>query len=216
MPTKKPKTTPNPEANAFGTSDEYWATLSEFSKDLYRLLRPMPHVCYAVGIHLNHLERTLEGFKKDNEACGGSFEMCPDFQRGHVWTQEKQIAYIEAMLRGIAPVVIRFNCPNWQGGDAPSDIGSFNMVCVDGLQRVNACLAFIRGEFKILNGTYGVRDLDNTPFTFARPAFALTFQVHSINNRKDLLQFYLDLNSGGVVHSEEELARVAGLLKEVA
>lgn len=41
-----------------------------------------------------------------------------------------------------------------------------------------------------------------------------TMEVFNIASRADLLQFYLDLNSGGVVHTPEELSRVGGLLDE--
>ncbi len=41
-----------------------------------------------------------------------------------------------------------------------------------------------------------------------------TMEMFNIASRADLLQFYLDLNSGGVVHTDDELARVGQLLAE--
>lgn len=36
--------------------------------------------------------------------------------------------------------------------------------------------------------------------------------IHTFTRRADLLQHYLDLNTGGTPHSAEEIARVRGLL----
>ena len=41
-----------------------------------------------------------------------------------------------------------------------------------------------------------------------------TMEMFNIASRADLLQFYLDLNSGGVLHTDDELARVGQLLAE--
>lgn len=36
--------------------------------------------------------------------------------------------------------------------------------------------------------------------------------VNCLQTRKDMLQWYIDMNSGGTVHSEEEINRVKKLL----
>lgn len=51
---------------------------------------------YAVDIPWDHLLRHLE-----HEMAGaGGIDLDPDFQRGHVWTPEKQVAFVEFTLRG--------------------------------------------------------------------------------------------------------------------
>ena len=50
--------------------------------------------------------------------------------------------------------------------------------------------------------------------SFNRMGAMWTMEMFNIASRADLLQFYLDLNSGGVVHSDAELARVGQLLVE--
>lgn len=73
----------------------------------------------------------------------------PDFQRGNVWTEKQQVAYIEFLLKGGKSArVIYFNHPGW--------MGSFNgqMVCVDGLQRITAIQKFINNEIKVFNTYY--------------------------------------------------------------
>ena len=42
-------------------------------------------------------------------------ELNPDFQRGHVWTREQEIAYIEFLLRGgRTGRDLYFNKPSWE------------------------------------------------------------------------------------------------------
>ena len=50
--------------------------------------------------------------------------------------------------------------------------------------------------------------------SFNRMGAMWTMEMFNIASRADLLQFYLDLNSGGVVHTDDELARVGQLLAE--
>jgi len=54
-------------------------------------------------------------------------------------------------------------------------------------------------------------DLDETTVSFRRVGMMWSLDMYTIAKRADLLQFYLDLNSGGVVHSDDELERVRGL-----
>lgn len=83
--------------------------------------------------------------------------------------------------------------------------------CIDGLQRLTALRDFVAGRFKVFNG-YTLQDLEGTSFSFRRTGMAWTLEMFTIATRADLLQFYLDLNTGGVVHASEEIRRVTGLL----
>jgi len=51
---------------------------------------------YSVSVAWEYLEDWLAEF------CGGGIavDLDPDYQRGHVWTEEQQIAYVEFKLRG--------------------------------------------------------------------------------------------------------------------
>lgn len=44
---------------------------------------------YSVNVEWNSLEQTLNQYKEHY-----NLDMNPDFQRGHVWTQGKQIGYV--------------------------------------------------------------------------------------------------------------------------
>ena len=42
---------------------------------------------YEINVSFKQIERTLKEFEEDY-----GLELNPDFQRGHVWTEEQQIA----------------------------------------------------------------------------------------------------------------------------
>ena len=95
---------------------------------------------YQVNMRLDWFVKWI---KENQEECG--LEMNPDFQRGHVWTEQQQIAYIEFLLRGgKSGRVLYFNCPCWSLGDRDEDF-----VCVDGLQRSTAIIRFINNEKEV-------------------------------------------------------------------
>lgn len=129
----------------------------------------------------------------------------PDFQRGHVWTEQQQIAYMEFLLRGGKTArVIYFNNPNW----GRYEDGKDDMICVDGLQRLTAIRRFVNNEIKVF-GHYFNEYEDSSRFVQG-----IKINVNDLQTREDVLQWYIDFNSGGTVHSEEEINRVRKLLEE--
>jgi len=131
-------------------------------------------------------------------------DMNPDFQRGHVWDQEKQVKFMEFILRGGKSArMIYLNHPNW--------MRSFkgNFVLVDGKQRLEAALKFMNNELPIFNGNYFKDFIDSLHFSVG-----FTFCVNNLKTRKEVLQWYLDLNTGGVVHTDKEIRRVYNLLEK--
>lgn len=190
-------------------SSLYWAGLSPKAQALYSLIRPLPKAAYTMDVHLDYMEDFFQKQRVELPSMGGSFDLEPDFQRGHVWSDEQRVAYIEAVLRGTAPTRILFNCPGWQRNDAGGgDIPEYTFQCVDGLQRLTAVRKFLAGEYTIFDGL-SVDDLKGTPFALAD--FCFQFSVYEFNHRAELLQFYLDLNEGGTVHAPSELDRVRQL-----
>jgi len=150
------------------------------------------------------LENTEERGIKANGESG--LELDPDFQRTHVWTLDKQIAYVEFIMRGgQSSKDIYFNHSSWQREYKPEH----KLTLVDGKQRIESVRAFMRNElpaFGYLRNEY----------TDRMPTMQYDFIVH-VNNlptRKMVLQWYLDLNSGGVVHTQEELDKVRALLEK--
>ena len=100
-------------------------------------------------------------------------------------------------------MVITTNCPGWMGDWR----GPYELV--DGLQRVTAVLRFVRNEIPAFGSLHC--DFDDN-LTMTGPAF--TWRVCNLPTRKEVLNLYLLLNAGGVVHSAEEIARVRKLLEQ--
>jgi hypothetical protein len=169
-------------------------------------IRKFQYVGYKINISWDNLEyylkRYIEKYNLDPD---------PDFQRGHVWTETQQQKYVEFKLRGgSGSNEILFNCPGW--------LISYDgqMVLVDGKQRLEAVRRFMKNELEVFqeeNEGVGVKmiDLFYTPSFFTELNFV--FAINNLEERKDILQWYLDLNDGGVVHTKEELEKVKTMIK---
>lgn len=123
------------------------------------------------------LEWIDENIKESN------LQLNPDFQRGHVWTEEQQTAYIEFRLRGgSSGKIVYFNCPGWMCGFD----GDF--VCVDGLQRITAIKKFMNNEIKAF-GTYYKDFEDKFPRNLD-----MIVNVNNLKTREEVLQWYIEMN----------------------
>lgn len=180
------------------------------NKKFSLIVDDIPNSNYAVDFQMHRLQPQFENYAKDY----GSFEYNPDFQRGHVWSLQKQIDFIEAIAKNTLAkslLTITLNCPEfddrYKGG---GDISGFCIV--DGLQRVTAIQDFVDGKFKVFNNQFGYDDFDCSSYSFKR--VNIRVQVFSFKTKKDLLKYYIAINSGGVVHSDEEIDRVKKMLIE--
>jgi hypothetical protein len=155
-------------------------------------------------VEWNDLEWKLDSYTTEYD-----LDLDPDFQRGHVWSPDKQIAYVEYILRGgqFSRHII-FNCAGWM-----KDFTG-RMTLVDGKQRLQAVRLFMRNELPIFGGYY-LKDYQLGKSKSKVPrSCSFMFYINDLETRKEVLKFYLDLNSGGVVHTPEELGRVRKLLEE--
>lgn len=154
---------------------------------------------YAVDVSLRSLPRTLIRYVEEY-----SLQMSPDFQRGYVWTLEQKQRYTIHLLRcGTAGRDIYFNCVGWNRDKA---LGEF--VLVDGKQRLDALIGFLSNDFPVFSSYY-------REFTDRLPLgeSGLRFHINDLATRAECLQWYLDLNTGGTVHSATELDMVAELMR---
>lgn len=166
----------------------------------YKKLRKFPHAPYCVNMGFAYLlewvDRRVKEYNLDIE---------PDFQRGHVWTPEQQTAYIEFLLQGgDSGRDIFFNHPGWQTsyeGD---------MVLVDGLQRLTAIRKFLNDEVPVF-GSHTFSQIENISLNDHR--LYMNIHVNCLQTRKEVLEWYVFMNSG-VAHTKEELDRVKNLIKE--
>lgn len=192
-------------------SDSYWDRMSPADQALYLLVNPMPDAAYTVDWPLNMLEGALASAQEGVEQMGGSFELNPDFLRGHVWTDSQRSAFAEAFIRKAVTGRILFNCPGWSKPYVEGDIPDQTFQCVDGLQRLTTLRMFLAGEVQVFGGMRAA-DLKGSPFDPTRMTYQLQIGIYEFSHRHELLDFYLRLNEGGTPHSPEELARVRGLL----
>jgi len=153
---------------------------------------------YCGNVSWNYLESMLKGYD-----IRFSLIMNSDFQRGHVWDTSQQIDFVEYALQGgKSGKDVWFNCVGWMG----SFEGPF--VLVDGLQRITAVLLFKQNKFPIFKKYYFKDFVGTTDICI--PNFV--FHVNGLDSRSEVLKWYIELNSGGVVHSKEEIDRVKELL----
>ena len=145
---------------------------------------------------LEYLDRAL------NE---DGLDLLPDFQRGHVWTEAQQVAYVEYALRdgAMTGFDLYFNCPGWNRGQRNGPY-----VIVDGLQRLTAATKFMRNELCAYGLLY--REFEGK-LGICHPMFH--WHINDLPKRHQVLKWYLEFNSGGTPHSQTELDRVQKLFE---
>ena len=91
------------------------------------------------------------------------------------------------------------------------------MICVDGLQRLTAMQRFCNNEIRIYDNQLcfddfvSDADVKRRILHNRRVRIRLTFT--KILKLSELMQYYVDLNSGGTVHSQSEIDRVKQLIE---
>lgn len=165
---------------------------------------------YEVNVGLKYIEMILKDYEEDY-----GLELNPDFQRGNVWTEQQQSAYMEFLLKGGQTArVIYFNCPFFNRGnleDYKNGKYEMPMQCVDGLQRLTAIRKFLSNDIKVFG--YYLNDFDDKDILLRR-MYGIRFNINKLQTRKEVLKWYLDFNTGGTVHSKDEIDRVKKLLEE--
>jgi hypothetical protein len=133
-------------------------------------------------------------------------DVSPDYQRGHVWTDEQRSAFCGYWLQGgTTPTLWIWHPPEVMGNGPRPEL-------IDGKQRLTALLKWWHGEIPAdADGRMiWVHDTDKR--------FRVYHSIHltfvRLADRADVLRFYLRLNGGGTPHSPDELARVRALLDE--
>lgn len=160
---------------------------------------PFPRSAWEVNVALHAIERHLEHF------CDPSgLDLNPDFQRGHVWTNDQQAAFVEYLVQsGPSARVIYFAADGWPHNSSP-------VVIVDGKQRLEACRRFMRNELRIFDKLLSEFNDDSKVLGIGS---GFRFNVADVN-REQTLRWYLALNSGGTPHAESEIENVQRLLFE--
>lgn len=160
---------------------------------------------YQVNYSLDRLVNFIE-----EEISEMGLQLEPDFQRGHVWTTKQQIAWIEYHLRGgKSGNTIYLNHPFWENVRSPKPGEYADYVCVDGLQRITAAKRFIYNEIPVFGSYY--KEFNDSIRRCIPNMMAVN--VNDLKTEKEVLQWYVDMNSGGTPHSEEEIERVKKMIE---
>jgi uncharacterized protein with ParB-like and HNH nuclease domain len=131
-------------------------------------------------------------------------DLDPDYQRGYCWTDEQKSRYIEWILKGgTSGKEIYLNHPGWMRDFK----GKFEIV--DGKQRISAMLDFLHNKIKVF-GEYFNEFEDDLPLSNA----SFSVNIADLKSRKEILQWYLDMNSCGVAHTNDEIEKVKKLIEE--
>ena len=174
-------------------------------KDIPQFIETGSWEChYSLPNLVKTIEEWCSGVDTDIDS---PLEMNPDFQRGHVWNEQQQIAFVESVLRGGAKNarVIYLNNPNWI---RYHDRKYTDFVCVDGLQRYTAIKRFINNEIRVFGYYYNEFE-DNL-----RMKHDMKININDLPTKVDVLQWYIEHNSGGTIHTEDEINRVKELLEK--
>lgn len=99
---------------------------------------------------------------------------------------------------------IFWNAPGWHTGE------NTEMELVDGKQRLNAVLSFLRNEIPVFGMT--LDQYEGKPDAIRH---RFKFHINDLENRVDVIQWYLDMNTGGSIHTTKDLAPAYALLKKL-
>ena len=167
-------------------------------EDLVNPHRFTKYASYVINVDWEYMESSLQRYEADY-----GLDLDPDYQRGHVWTESQQSAYVEYILRGgYAAKELYFNSPDWMGRK------SGRIELVDGKQRLTAVRKFLNNEVQVF-GKYRKDIYGRLP-----TECGFKFYINNLIHRKQVLQWYLDLNSGGTPHTTDELEKVRKMLND--
>ena len=167
---------------------------------LQEIQSSVPLCNYHVNVSIGDLIHSIEQFEID---------LNPEYQRGHVWSAEQERKFVGAMLenhKAIPP--FWFNWTNKKFNRSDSEI-------VDGKQRITALLHWLAGDI-IAECPCGISihysDLSEIDNRNVENYILMDWNFVQLS-RKDVMKFYLRLNSGGTIHNAEELDRVKKLIE---
>lgn len=136
----------------------------------------------------------------------GQIDFNPAYQRELVWTTEQKENYIKALIQDKAEITPTFITKPYKENDYLYEV-------LDGKQRLNAILSYIKGEFSI-NGIY-YKDLTQADVhKFLRTPYNYTVITY-INEKGEnpmpknmKIELFLQINEYGTKISQEELTRI--------
>lgn len=158
---------------------------------------------YKVDVGFKYFSKTINQYIEEYGLI-----LNPEFQRGHVWTEEQQEKYIEYVLRGgTSGKELFFNKPSWHC-KAKTEYDDF--VCVDGLQRITAIMKFQSNDLKVFGLYYNEFEGDPREVTTR-----ISIRINDLQYERDVLQWYIEMNEGGTPHTKEEIQKVKDMVSKL-
>lgn len=159
-------------------------------------------------IRLNYSQTGLESLFHKAYYFGVDFE--PEYQRDYVWDESDKIKLIDAIYNNVDIgkfAFIHLSDEEWEKNGF-----KYAYEILDGKQRYKAILEFYESRFQY-NGLY-FKDLS--------PKDQLHFKRYTVNvaethnlDREQKLRYFLMLNTGGRIMSEEHLNKVRKMLIDI-
>jgi hypothetical protein len=170
------------------------------------IFHPVSYLGSAETVSIKSIASRIDDTSADN----AGIILDPDYQRGHVWTDEQASNFVGHLISGgsVPPIILNRDLTY----QVPDEV-------VDGKQRLYATYRWYKGQIPanvwVNNAEVKVWVHDLSPEDhrimsgFSGATLTLCFVCLS---RKDVLSLYLRLNRGGTVHTDEEIDRVKALL----
>lgn len=157
---------------------------------------------YTIDVSLADIKRNIERYKQSY-----GLELEPEFQRGHVWSMEQRVKYIEFLLQGgKTNNEFLFNYPGWQ------KTFKGKMVLVDGLQRLTTIFMFLDDKIEVFGG---VKYSDFEDKGHLEYSINFKISINDIPEYENVLKWYVEMNEGSTPHSAEEINKVKNMINSL-
>lgn len=156
----------------------------------YKNIEKFPHCNYRANVPWVGLETWIDGMSEELD-----LQLDPPFQRGHIWSDYQRTAYMEYLLKGgRSSKIIK-----WVAKDWPSTGLKDTLQLLDGKQRLQTIRMYLRDEVRVFGG-YVCSDYDRLTMRYD-----LIFEIYNIPTQREVVELYLALNTGGSIHTPEDL-----------
>jgi len=167
---------------------------------LDKIQKNVPDCTYHVNIGIGWLNEAIEQY---------SIDLDPPYQRGYIWTEEQESKFVGACLENYNTIPPFWF--NWKNKEFERD----SCEVVDGKQRIKASLRWINNEI-IAQCPCGIKvwykNLDTIDLRNISTGVMFNWNFVDLG-RIAVMQFYIRLNCGGTIHTEEELSKVRKLIE---
>ncbi len=156
-------------------------------------------------LKLDYSQRSIHDLLGKAYTFGINFE--PEYQRDYVWETEDKINLIDSIFNNVDIgkfAFIRYNTKQW------SELG-YGYEILDGKQRIRAILDFYEDRFKY-QGKYFSDLSRRDQWHFEN--YAISSAEASNLTRKQILRYFIKLNTGGKIMSKEQIDKVRKLLEK--